>query len=408
MENQKPLASSESFSNNLNPPLDVEKKLHNQLVDYVYKQGPMGMISSLICATIIFIGVYGLIEKALLFSWYSAFIIVTCARYILVKCYEARTQKNNDSSLLWRNLFAVGACLVGICWGVVGVFFLLEANGMVNILIILVIAGVTAGAVPLFSGILYSSIAFLIPTILPFAIHFLLTGKSYLLLLGSSMVLYLIYLIFLSKRLHQLIVKTIGLQFDNDALVHSLSEAKNLLESVNKELSIAATHDALTHLPNRTLFGYIISEAINRANRNQKLIGIFYLDLDYFKKANDTHGHAVGDELLRSATARIQSIMRTNDIIARLGGDEFAIIFEDISDPRHLIAKAELICMELKQPFVINKVTLNISVSIGISIYPLDGLNAEALLKKADAAMYMVKNTTRNGFHFSNDPTLQG
>lgn len=366
-------------------PVEMEKKVCNALVAYVYEQLPAGLISSLICSTVILIGFFNIVPRAWLFAWYGFSIVVLSFRYLTVKLYNHNLLQDKNNSK-WRYLIMLGACCGGIVWALMGIFLLPETSGLPLVLMVLVIAGVSAAAVPLLSGVVSAALLLLVLTLLPTVIHLWIRQETEFVLLGSAIAVYLVYLIALVAQFHRVIAKTIYLQFE--------------LEVANEQLAEAATHDGLTKIANRYLFELQLSEAIKRAERQHKLIGIFYIDLDQFKAVNDTFGHQIGDELLIEVVDRIENKLRHEDFIARLGGDEFAVILENIDETKNLTSVAMAICQTLHEVFFIRQKSIYISASIGISLYPIDGDDVDTLLKKADSAMYVVKKTAKGNFQF--------
>ncbi len=174
-----------------------------------------------------------------------------------------------------------------------------------------------------------------------------------------------------------------------------LKEQKNILHH-------QAHHDALTGLPNRVLFNDRLEQGIERAKRSNSCLALFFIDLDHFKEINDSLGHAVGDKVLKVVTQRLTEIIRKEDTLARLGGDEFTVIIEGLDQSQDASLLAEKILKVLKEPIIVNGNTLYVSSSIGISLYPQDGKNAQDLLKYSDAAMYKAKEEGRNNFQFYN------
>ncbi|RZI42859.1 EAL domain-containing protein [Herbaspirillum sp. HC18] len=161
-----------------------------------------------------------------------------------------------------------------------------------------------------------------------------------------------------------------------------------------------AHHDALTGLPNRILLEDRLRQAIVHAARHRSLVAVMFIDLDHFKHINDSLGHHVGDRLLQAVGKRMQACLREGDSIARLGGDEFVICLAEVSRNRDAAAVAQKIQSSLEQVFPIEDHVLQIGSSIGISLYPLDGHDAEALMKAADAAMYEAKAKGRANYQF--------
>jgi diguanylate cyclase (GGDEF)-like protein/PAS domain S-box-containing protein len=178
-------------------------------------------------------------------------------------------------------------------------------------------------------------------------------------------------------------------------------------KAVEAQIEYLARHDPLTNLPNRTLLRDRFDQAMAHAVRNSSLVGLLFLDLDHFKNINDTMGHDVGDRLLQGIAERLVQCVREVDTVCRQGGDEFIIILTDIPDIETITQIALKILDQLNQPFLIEGVTVCTSFSIGISLYPNDGLNFHGLLNKADTAMYAAKNEGRNTFRFfSHDMNL--
>lgn len=161
-----------------------------------------------------------------------------------------------------------------------------------------------------------------------------------------------------------------------------------------------AHFDELTGLPNRACFMQRLSQAIARAARYQTQAGMLFVDLDRFKNINDSHGHEVGDKVLREVAARLTASVREVDMVARLGGDEFVILAEDVADNPVLANLAQKLIDKIAQPFHIDGDLFHLTASVGISTYPGDGDDLYALIKSADIAMYRVKELGRNGHQF--------
>ncbi len=161
-----------------------------------------------------------------------------------------------------------------------------------------------------------------------------------------------------------------------------------------QEAQHRAYHDALTGLPNRTLLDEIVNQQIAVCQRTGAPLAVLYVDLDGFKAVNDAYGHAMGDELLRRVTERIESEIRPSDVTARLGGDEFAIVLINTGMEGALIVKSKL-AGSVSMPYAIDQSTINISASIDIATFPDSGSSSEDLLHAADEAMYKSKAERR-------------
>src|SRR6202042_899797 len=170
--------------------------------------------------------------------------------------------------------------------------------------------------------------------------------------------------------------------------------------AASRETSHASQHDVLTDLPNRTLFNDRLTQAISLAGRQRKQLAVLFVDLDQFKRINDSLGHAVGDKLLRSVAGRLMACVRRTDTVCRLGGDEFVILLSQLEHAEDAAISAQKILRAIAAPHTIDNRSLDISVSIGGSTYPGDGQDAENLISQADAAMYEAKQHGRNGYQF--------
>ena len=182
------------------------------------------------------------------------------------------------------------------------------------------------------------------------------------------------------------------LQARTSMLASSLAEA-------NRELAQLALHDNLTRLPNRILLEDRLDQAINKATRENSHFALMFMDLDGFKAVNDAFGHHIGDSLLVAVTERMTSNMTGHYTLARLGGDEFVLLTE-MEDPNDAAAIADALVKLIEKPFVISRYELMVSLSIGIAVYPGDGIDERELMFNADAAMYHTKNNGRNGYNF--------
>ncbi|WP_337025600.1 putative bifunctional diguanylate cyclase/phosphodiesterase [Pantoea anthophila] len=182
------------------------------------------------------------------------------------------------------------------------------------------------------------------------------------------------------------------MQARTSILASSLAEA-------NRELAQLALHDNLTRLPNRILLEDRLEQAINKANREQTQFALMFMDLDGFKAVNDAFGHHIGDSLLVGVTERMSQQMTGYYTLARLGGDEFVLLVE-IDDPNDAAAVADKLVKAVDRPFDISRYELVVSLSLGIAVYPGDGVDERELMFNADAAMYHTKNNGRNGYTF--------
>ena len=177
---------------------------------------------------------------------------------------------------------------------------------------------------------------------------------------------------------------------------HDVSESRSLMH----RMSHLAQHDFLTDLPNRLLLQDRVEHSIALARRHGTQFAILFLDLDHLKHINDSLGHSVGDQLLKSIAARLVGCVRASDTVSRQGGDEFVVLLSEIAHASDAALAAEKMRAIVETPCLVGEHDLQVSVSIGISVYPSDGADAEALVKNADTAMYQAKESGRNNYRF--------
>jgi diguanylate cyclase (GGDEF)-like protein/PAS domain S-box-containing protein len=177
---------------------------------------------------------------------------------------------------------------------------------------------------------------------------------------------------------------------------HDVSAAR----AMSVQMTHSAQHDIVTNLPNRLLLSDRITQSISLARRQHRPLAVIFLDLDRFKYINDSLGHAAGDELLQSVSRRLLASVRGSDTVSRLGGDEFVVLLSEITYPEAAATSAIKILLSVSAPHSVGGQDLHINGSIGISVYPEDGEDAETLIKNADTAMYHAKENGRNNFQF--------
>jgi len=187
-----------------------------------------------------------------------------------------------------------------------------------------------------------------------------------------------------------------GLAAGSVLVFHDVTVARALAAQITQ----LAERDPLTGLPNRLLLSDRIGQAIAHARRDAGLVAVLYLDLDGFKRVNDSLGHPAGDKLLQSVAKRLLECVRTPDTVSRQGGDEFVLLLQGVIKPEDAAYTARRILKAVSEPHSINGHSLHVTASIGVSIYPNDGQDAETLTKNADTAMYQAKESGRQTYKF--------
>jgi diguanylate cyclase (GGDEF)-like protein/PAS domain S-box-containing protein len=181
---------------------------------------------------------------------------------------------------------------------------------------------------------------------------------------------------------------------------HNVAKSNVVMEKTTR----LAWYDYLTGLPNLALFNERLSQSLGIADRHDKRVGLLFMDMDDFKKSNDSFGHLTGDLLLKSVAERITQCIRTTDTVCRRSGDEFLVLLSEIEHPEDAILVARQILSAIAVPQKINDNDITLAASIGISVYPNDGVDATTLMTCADSAMYIAKQNGPNQFYYSGSP----
>ena len=197
-----------------------------------------------------------------------------------------------------------------------------------------------------------------------------------------------------------------NLRFLVDERTKALQEEIKVRKRAEEKLAHMANYDALTGLPNRRLFHKILSRLLLEAETSGQLLAVLYMDLDGFKEINDTYGHEKGDLVLEETARRLISAVRGSDIVSRMGGDEFVLLLSRIMADEEIRYVCQRILSEIRQPFqILEDLFVEMTASIGVSVYPRDGQDEKTLLSRADQAMYKIKKSHKNFYSFTEPPS---
>ncbi len=285
----------------------------------------------------------------------------------------------------------LGVLLSGLAWGAAG-FLLYDPQNMLNqSLLAFVIAGMCAGIIVSLSAFIEASAAFLATSLLPFIVRLLVEGSSENQAMAFMAVLYLIMMTAFARRVNLTVIG--GLE-----MTYLRSQAEETIQR-------PALFDDLTGLPNRRLLQDRLGQALARARRSNTQAALLFLDLDFFKRVNDSLGHSAGDQLLVEVGRRLSNFLRDADTAARLGGDEFVALLADIEGgTEHVVSivrrRGEALRRAIEAPIDVQGHQVHITVSIGVSLLPDDTNDVDDLLKHADTAMYRAKDDGRNTLRF--------
>jgi len=299
----------------------------------------------------------------------------------------------------WMRKYRRCMFLSGLAFGLM-IFFFQGLFSEYHFLILTILIGLSAGGLYTL-GEVFSIYASYVLAMLSTALVWMLLQDAYVYTVGAVLIIVAIYYYLSMARRYENNFKQIIIEQRNVA--QHMKKQEQMQDELLKQkdiLEYQATHDALTGLPNRTLFNDRLEQSIQKAKRNGTHIALFFIDLDHFKEINDSLGHHIGDEVLKVIASRLNLVIRLEDTLARLGGDEFTIIMENVQNVQYSIVFSQKILKVLLEPISINSQKLYLSSSIGISLFPQDTTDANNLLKYADTAMYKAKAEGRNNFQF--------
>ncbi|MDX2369643.1 MAG: EAL domain-containing protein [Colwellia sp.] len=198
------------------------------------------------------------------------------------------------------------------------------------------------------------------------------------------------------------VMKTISAVRDEQGITtHYVSLGSDItpLKEHQAQLEHIANYDLLTNLPNRSLLADRLSQAMLQCSRHEQSLAVVFLDLDGFKQVNDTYGHDMGDELLVALSVRMKEALRESDSLARIGGDEFVAVLAELAKVEDCEPVLERLLLAASEPVTVGDIVLNISASIGVTLYPQDNVDADQLMRHADQAMYVAKGSGKNRYH---------
>ena len=333
---------------------------------------PVGFAGGVIPAGVLAWVLRGQVPAPALLLWFAWMVLAHSARVAIwfASRPEAELQSNAG---LWLLRARVSVLILGASWAVLPLF-MLPTSPLDELFIATVIAAVCGAGVAQQSSDAPSALLFMLPSAIPMGARLLLSPEPVLQAAGYLAFMYFAYLALATRRIHA-----------------SFLELSRLRARAERQ----SLYDALTKLPNRSALTLRLKDALARAKRDGTEVAVGYVDLDDFKRVNDTHGHDAGDALLCEVAQRWRDALRDTELVARLGGDEFAIVIEGI-DPDTAVMQLTAVFDRVHQAAATPiSITLNqcvqIGMTMGVARFPIDGTDADMLLRQADEAMYQLK-----------------
>lgn len=359
-------------------------------VALLYRHSSLVIAANLLTSALLAAVHWSTVPAGPLLGWLAVMWTITAARGVLAQRYGL-AQPSPDQARRWGQWFIFLVSLSGFCWGAGAVLLFPLQTLEQRVFTMLVLAGMSAGSVPILVAVKLAAVGHLVAITVPVASAFAYQGTGLSVILAPMMLIFLGGMIITASIAHRSVTQSLHLRRENKQ-----AELEARVKERTAELEQLANHDPLTQLPNRLLLRDRLEHALRNVKRSGVQLAVLFLDLDRFKLINDSLGHDAGDKLLQEVASRLQGCLRESDTIARLGGDEFVIILEGPAVNGQAMAVARRVMAILATPITIRERTVVVSASIGISYYPQDGNDIKALLRRADNALQQVKQQGRN------------
>lgn len=384
--------------------------------DFLDRQPLLAMVNLIIAAITasVLLGVAG--RRAVL-AWLAAMLVVQTARIGL--WWAIREHRGGAGRFL--ALLTWASALSGLVWGTTGLLPGIVGASPASIMIPFVLAGMCAGSIAALPGHAPAFFAFIWPALVPYAIRLALDDHALSRAMALVALLYAVGLSVVGWQVHRTLRRAAELNLQNATLVDRLDHARRGLDATvaDRTVELRATnaallrevaerrrsedrvrhllaHDPLTNLPNRLLLLDRLGQALARSRRYRTRTAVLLFDVDRFKDVNDSFGHPTGDQLLRELAARVQAVVRATDTLARFGGDEFALVAPDLTEGSEPTQLARRILDACHRPFELDGSCVTVSVSVGAALFPEHGDEPDALLRAADAALYIAKGAGKD------------
>ena len=381
--------------------VSMQKYMMKLSVERIYDSSMRGVIGHLVVLLLIGLLFWNKIPAHIIGigAIFHIFLILrrTYLRYKYFKIKDKLDDLEDINS--WMKKYRRCMFFSGLSFGLI-IFAFQGLLAEYHFLILTILIGISAGSLYTLGEVFSIYVSYILALLVP-AFIWMILQDAYVYTIGSILIVVAIYYyLSMARRYENNFKQILAEQLNVSKHMKKQDEMQNELLKQKDILEHQATHDSLTGLPNRTLFNDRLEQSIKKAKRNGTNIALFFIDLDHFKEINDSLGHHIGDEVLKVVATRLNLVIREEDTLARLGGDEFTVIMENFKNLEYTILFAQKILNVLLEPASINSQSLYLSSSIGISLFPQDTVDANNLLKYADAAMYKAKSEGRNNLQF--------
>ena len=393
----------------LTPRTKAEEPIFNELLGELYKRIPVNILASLVAGPLLaFIMLKGIASDRVA-TWVMVLIAAQIVAFLLVFAFNRRHEDAEAGDKKWLYLLGFTVIVDGVAWGLAGYFMFTEEKPQFQTLLSLFLMAGAAAATITFSSWLAVALCYIVVILAPGIAMLVSSQWEFYRLLGMAGILFGLLLCVLAATSNRTSTRMMRLRFDNERLVENLSESHAQMKQLNTELrknnaalqkalekiSTMATRDELTNSHNRRYLMEFLAREKSRADRTSSVFSLAVIDLDYFKRVNDTYGHIVGDDVLKQVVKLIQRHVRATDCFARFGGEEFALVYS-ATELEEAQQSAERLRQEISAtPLTCDSFSIYTSVSIGIAEFR-PGEDVAELLRRADQALYVAKSGGRD------------
>ncbi len=361
-------------------PVAVEDRVRADLVGLLYQQVPLSSFVAALVATLLCALLWDVVRRDVLEAWWLVVVGLSVVRVGMTLAYRRRA--NDDEARAWERRFIVTLVMTGAAWGIGGWMMMPKSSIAYQAVVYFFLMGMVGGAIANYSAHVVGVTVTAVLIFLPSTISFVFEESPLTRAMAFGSVVYVVAAFRAATTLSESFKRSFQ-------LTHELEIARATAEK-------QARTDELTEMRNRRAFYELAELAMAQARRYKDPLALISLDIDHFKKVNDTWGHATGDETLRLVALIIQREIRTSDIAGRIGGEEFAIVLPRAS-PEHAVAMAERLraAME-KAPMYHDKGKIHFTASFGVALMSAQADSLDQLLAEADRALYDAKAGGRN------------
>jgi len=375
-------------------PSDLRPELTAKCLQLIYSQSANANVASIGGGALLGVLFWDIADRRIIIGWGLAYLLMILYRFQLGQRFQHANAE--VASARWLNGFRLAVLLSGALWGAYAVYLASLANEMQLAVVVLTVGALLSGAAIAYSVIISAFVAFALPAMLPVGVFLLARGNSDSSFLGVLVIIWMLFMYRSAKRFRDFAVRSLGYQFENISLVHSLAEQRDRATELAATLDRLSQTDGLTGVSNRRGFDLALAAAWQQASLAGKPLGLLLCDVDHFKAYNDTYGHPAGDGCLRALAGEMDALTRgLGAQTSRVGGEEFAVLWPQAT-PEQMATLAEQIrkrIQAMQLPHSANAGDGVVTVSFGVAF---STGSVEILLQQTDSALYNAKRGGRN------------